>query len=80
VVVHPQEEELPCPTTSRDWMECCTWLSHIQRKAQRLHSVLQTKCARWKETTYICETCDRKPGLHVGTCFKWYHTLKKLKL
>jgi len=23
-----------------------------------------------RETTYICETCDRKPGLHVGTCFK----------
>jgi hypothetical protein len=23
-----------------------------------------------KKTTYICETCDRKPGLHVGTCLK----------
>ena len=33
-----------------------------------------------KETTYIFETCDHKPGLHVGTCFKRYHTLKKLKL
>jgi len=33
-----------------------------------------------KETTYICETCDRKPGLHMGMCFKRYHTLKKFKL
>ena len=33
-----------------------------------------------KETTYICETCDRKPDLHVGMCFKRYHTLKKFKL
>ena len=32
------------------------------------------------ETTYFCETCDRKPGLHMGTCFKQYHTLKKFKL
>jgi hypothetical protein len=23
-----------------------------------------------KETTYICETCDRISGLHIGTCFK----------
>jgi len=23
-----------------------------------------------KETTYICETCDRISGLHMGTCFK----------
>ncbi|CAD1480922.1 unnamed protein product, partial [Heterotrigona itama] len=28
-----------------------------------------------KETSYICETCDRKPGLHVGECFKRYHTI-----
>jgi hypothetical protein len=35
---------------------------------------------RRKETKYICETCDRKPGLHVGTCFKRYCTLKNFKL
>lgn len=33
-----------------------------------------------RETTYICETCDRKPGLRVETCFKRYHTLEKFKL
>lgn len=32
-----------------------------------------------KETTFYCETCDRKPGLHPGECFKKYHTLKKFK-
>jgi len=29
-----------------------------------------------KETTYICETCDHKPGLHVGMCFKRSHIEK----
>ncbi|CAL7933005.1 unnamed protein product [Xylocopa violacea] len=28
-----------------------------------------------KETSYICETYDRKPGLHIGECFKRYHTM-----
>jgi hypothetical protein len=32
--------------------------------------------ARKETTTYICETCDRKPGLHVGMCFKQYQTVK----
>jgi hypothetical protein len=32
-----------------------------------------------KEATYICETCVCKPGIHVGMCFKQYHTLKKFK-
>ena len=32
-----------------------------------------------RETIYICETCDRNPGLHVGNCFKRYHTLKDFK-
>jgi hypothetical protein len=29
-----------------------------------------------KTTVYFCETCNRKPFLHVGDCFKKYHTLK----
>jgi hypothetical protein len=33
-----------------------------------------------KETTHVCEICDHKPGLHVGTCFKRNHTLKKFTL
>lgn len=33
-----------------------------------------------KETSYICETCDRKPGLHVGQCFKRYHTMVNYRL
>jgi len=32
------------------------------------------------ETTYFCDTCERKPGLHPGDCFKKYHTLLKFKV
>ena len=31
------------------------------------------------QTVYHCETCERKPGLHPGICFKKYHTEKKYK-
>jgi hypothetical protein len=34
---------------------------------------------RRRETTYICETCSRKPGLHIGNCFKRY-AMKNTKL
>ena len=27
-----------------------------------------------KMTVYHCETCSQKPGLHLGKCFKDYHT------
>jgi hypothetical protein len=29
-----------------------------------------------RETTYICETCSRKRGLHLGNCFTRYRTMK----
>lgn len=29
-----------------------------------------------KTTVYFCETCNRKPFLNVGDCFKKYHTLR----
>lgn len=32
-----------------------------------------------KETKFYCETCEMKPGLHPGECFKKYHTVKKFK-
>ena len=32
-----------------------------------------------KKTAYYCETCSRKPGLHVGNCYKKYHTLTKFR-
>jgi hypothetical protein len=35
----------------------------------------QVKGGRW-ETSFYCKTCQRKPGLHPGSCFKKYHTLK----
>ena len=33
-----------------------------------------------KETQVFCETCERKPGLHPGNCFKIYPTLKDYKI
>ncbi|XP_011135111.1 piggyBac transposable element-derived protein 4 isoform X2 [Harpegnathos saltator] len=33
-----------------------------------------------KRTSYFCDTCERKPGLHPGNCFKRYHTLKSYKM
>lgn len=32
-----------------------------------------------KETVFFCDTCEKKPGLHPGECFKRYHTLKIYK-
>ena len=32
-----------------------------------------------KTTVYFCETCERHPFLHVGNCFKMYHTVKDYK-
>lgn len=32
-----------------------------------------------KTTVYRCETCEKHPFMHVGICFKKYHTLKDYK-
>nr|XP_012623493.1 piggyBac transposable element-derived protein 4 isoform X2 [Microcebus murinus] len=32
-----------------------------------------------REMIYIRETCEGKPGLHVGECFKKYHTMKNYR-
>ena len=32
-----------------------------------------------RETRTYCETCNRKPGLHIGDCFIKYHTMKNYK-
>ncbi|KAL2735720.1 piggyBac transposable element-derived protein 4-like [Vespula squamosa] len=31
------------------------------------------------QTNYFCDTCTRKPGLHVGECFEKYHTMENYK-
>nr|XP_027198261.1 piggyBac transposable element-derived protein 4-like [Dermatophagoides pteronyssinus] len=31
------------------------------------------------ETTYFCDSCPDKPRLHLGTCFRYYHTHDKYK-
>ncbi|KAK2588065.1 hypothetical protein KPH14_004130 [Odynerus spinipes] len=33
-----------------------------------------------RETNYYCETCSDRPALHVGECFKRYHTLHQYKM
>lgn len=32
-----------------------------------------------RETSFYCETCTRQPGLHPGSCFKKYHTMRHYK-
>lgn len=32
-----------------------------------------------KETTFYCDTCDRKADIHQGECFKNFHILKNYK-
>lgn len=32
------------------------------------------------QTNYFCDTCSRKPGLHIGDCFERYHTMEKYKI
>lgn len=32
-----------------------------------------------KRTTYYCDTCEFKPGLHMGDCFELYHTKQVYK-
>lgn len=50
---------------------------HFIKKGARGHTkncmVCNTKEQR-KTTLFFCETCQRKPGLHPGECFKKYHT------
>lgn len=33
-----------------------------------------------RKTIYYCDTCPRKPGLHIGMCFEQYHTLSDFKI
>ncbi|XP_053977063.1 piggyBac transposable element-derived protein 4-like [Hylaeus volcanicus] len=32
-----------------------------------------------RESAYHCDTCSRKPGLHIGDCFEKYHTQENYK-
>ena len=56
--------------------------SHFIAKAAHGHNkncmVCNTRAVR-KTTVFYCETCQRKPGLHPGKCFKKYQTLKDYK-
>lgn len=52
--------------------------SHTKHKDCMVCSNRTIKGGR-KETTFYCDTCDRKPGLHPGECFKNYHTMKNYK-
>lgn len=32
-----------------------------------------------RQTTFYCETCTNQPAMHVGNCFKLYHTVENYK-
>ena len=49
------------------------FMANSGRGRTKLCMVCNTKEVR-KTTVYHCETCSRKPGLHLGKCFKDYHT------
>ena len=64
------------PSTS-DAAERLNKAPHFIAKGPRGHNkncmVCSSKEDR-KTTLFFCETCQRKPGLHPGECFKKYHT------
>jgi hypothetical protein len=33
-----------------------------------------------RETSFYCDICPRKPGLHPNKCFAMYHAVKKYHL
>lgn len=57
------------------------FISQTTNKKTKECMVCSNRAAgRRRETTFFCETCSKKPGLHPGECFKRYHTLKDYKL
>ena len=55
---------------------------HFIAKAARGHNKDCMVCSKpqsWKATLFYCETCVRKPGLHLGACFKAYYTQRNYK-
>lgn len=32
-----------------------------------------------RQTTYYCQTCTNQPAMHIGECFKTYHTVQNYK-
>lgn len=58
---------------------------HILRHCENVKSKDCTVCSNRKikggrhQTNYFCDTCTRKPGLHVGECFEKYHTKENYK-
>nr|CAB3267317.1 GDP-L-fucose synthase [Phallusia mammillata] len=69
--------------SSTDHEERLRKVPHFIEKAERGHNRNCLVCTSPKErksTLFYCETCERKPALHPGKCFKRYHTLKNYKL
>ena len=59
---------------------------HILRHCEDVKSKDCSVCSNRKikggrrQTNYFCDTCNRKPGLHVGDCFERYHTMENYKI
>uniref|UniRef100_A0A0N5C179 DDE_Tnp_1_7 domain-containing protein n=1 Tax=Strongyloides papillosus TaxID=174720 RepID=A0A0N5C179_STREA len=73
------------PSTS-DKEERLNGKLHILRHCEDVKSKDCIVCSNRKirggrrQTNYFCDTCNRKPGLHIGDYFERYHTMEKYKI
>lgn len=80
-----QGSKIPGRPSTADKEERLNGKLHILRQNQGkkkdclVRSNRKVKGGR-RETRYICNTCSRKPGLHIGDCFERYHTLQNYKI
>ncbi|CAK9818387.1 hypothetical protein ANTQUA_LOCUS9790 [Anthophora quadrimaculata] len=78
-------ESKPGRLSTSDKKERLNGKLHILRHCENVKSKDCCVCSNRKikggrhQTNYFCDTCTRKPGLHVGECFEKYHTIKNYK-
>ncbi|XP_058792504.1 piggyBac transposable element-derived protein 4-like [Phymastichus coffea] len=75
----------------RDRASTSTAESDNIRLNGKLHSILtgvrkdckvcsrRSKPGKRHQTTYYCDTCPDKPGMHLGSCYLKYHTMQNYK-
>lgn len=80
--IHHHELDLTAPTSGEgDRLDGRLHVirSNPQRKTKDC-MVCSNVCGMGrKRTTYYCDTCESKPGLHMGDCFELYHTKQVYK-
>ena len=73
------------PSTS-DKEERLNGKLHILRHCEDVKSKDCSVCSNRKtqggrrQTNYFCDTCSRKPGLHIGDCIEKFHTMENYKI